>query len=62
MKSAQIDIKEYRYFVNKQWREAADNKFFEVREPYSGNLFARELNPVTVIAFTGTEKSKCKEN
>jgi acyl-CoA reductase-like NAD-dependent aldehyde dehydrogenase len=41
MKSAQIDVKEYSYFVDNQWREAADKKFFEVHEPYSGKLFAR---------------------
>lgn len=41
MKSAQVDVKEYKYFANNQWREAADKKFFEVHEPCSGNLFAR---------------------
>src|SRR6201987_5379311 len=41
MKSAQIDVREYSYFANNQWRKAADNKFFEVHEPYSGDLFAR---------------------
>jgi hypothetical protein len=41
MKSAQMNVKEYSYFVNNQWRKAADNKFFEVHEPYSGGLFAR---------------------
>src|ERR1700751_3478585 len=41
MKSAQIDVKEYRYFAGNEWREAADKKFFEVHEPYSGQLFAR---------------------
>jgi acyl-CoA reductase-like NAD-dependent aldehyde dehydrogenase len=41
MKSAQTDVREYSYFANNQWRKAADNKFFEVHEPYSGDLFAR---------------------
>jgi hypothetical protein len=35
MKSAQIDVKEYSYFVDNQWREAAGKKFFEVCEPCS---------------------------
>ena len=41
MSSTQIDVKEYSYFADNQWREAADNQFFEVHEPYSGELFAR---------------------
>ena len=41
MKSTQVDVTEYSYFVNNQWRKATDNKFFEVHEPYSGDLFAR---------------------
>jgi acyl-CoA reductase-like NAD-dependent aldehyde dehydrogenase len=41
MPSTEIDVKEYRYFAGNQWREAADKKFFEVHEPYSGKLFAR---------------------
>lgn len=41
MKSAQIDVKEYGYFVQNQWRKTADNKFFEVHEPYSRKIFAR---------------------
>src|SRR6266852_6266757 len=41
MPSTQFDVKEYRYFAGNQWREAADKKFFEVHEPYSGKLFAR---------------------
>jgi acyl-CoA reductase-like NAD-dependent aldehyde dehydrogenase len=41
MTSTQIDVKDYRYFADNQWRNAEDNHFFEVHEPYSGNLFAR---------------------
>src|SRR6201998_2848009 len=36
-----MNIKEYRYFTDNQWRKAADNQVFEVHEPYSGKLFAR---------------------
>src|SRR6266481_6167960 len=36
-----MKIKEYGYFAGNQWREAADHKFFDVHEPYSGKLFAR---------------------
>src|SRR5437899_8966214 len=41
MTSTQIDVKDYGYFADNQWRNAKDNHFFEVHEPYSGNLFAR---------------------
>src|SRR5579862_2156258 len=41
MTSNQIDVKDYRYFADNQWRKAADNQVFEVHEPYTGNLFAR---------------------
>src|ERR1700732_2831087 len=41
MQSTEIDVKEFRYFAGNQWREAADHKFFDVHEPYSGKLFAR---------------------
>src|SRR6202171_3074999 len=41
MTSTQIDVKDYSYFAGNQWRKAADNKVFEVHEPYSGKLFAR---------------------
>jgi hypothetical protein len=34
MKTTQADVKEYRYFADNVWRESADNKFFEVHEPY----------------------------
>src|SRR3989449_2445552 len=37
----QVDVKDYRYFADGQWRDAHDNQFFEVHEPYSGKLFAR---------------------
>ena len=41
MSTAQIDVKQYGYFAANQWRRAEDNQFFEVHEPYSGELFAR---------------------
>ena len=41
MQSGGTDVKEYGHFVQNEWRKAADNKSFEVREPYSGNFFAR---------------------
>ena len=41
MQTAQTDAKEYSYFADNQWRKAADNRIFEVYEPYSGKLFAR---------------------
>src|SRR5260370_15497677 len=41
MTSTQIDVKDYSYFADNQWRRAEDNQFFEVHEPYSGKLFAR---------------------
>ena len=41
MTSTQIDVKDYSYFADNQWRKAADNQVFEVHEPYSGKLFAR---------------------
>src|SRR6266550_4106576 len=41
MASTQIEVKDYRYFAGNQWRKAADDQFFEVHEPYSGQLFAR---------------------
>jgi acyl-CoA reductase-like NAD-dependent aldehyde dehydrogenase len=41
MTSTQIDVKDYSYFADNQWRNAKDNRFFEVHEPYSGKLFAR---------------------
>jgi hypothetical protein len=36
MTSAQIEVKDYRYFAGNQWRKTADDQFFEVHEPYSG--------------------------
>src|SRR5262249_24814145 len=39
--TAQIGIKEHRYFSDNQWRTAHDNATFEVHEPYSGKPFAR---------------------
>src|SRR6266481_656779 len=41
MTSTQIEVKDYRYFAGNRWRKAADDQFFEVHEPYSGQLFAR---------------------
>jgi acyl-CoA reductase-like NAD-dependent aldehyde dehydrogenase len=41
MTVTQIDVKQYSYFADNQWRHAEDNHFFEVHEPYSGKLFAR---------------------
>src|SRR5260370_36265445 len=41
MTTTQIDVKEYSYFAGNQWRKAKDDQFFEVHEPYSGELFAR---------------------
>src|SRR5579862_8334184 len=41
MNPKQADVKEYSYFADNLWRNAADNQVFEVHEPYSGKLFAR---------------------
>ncbi len=41
MQSTQKDVKEFSYFADNEWRKAADDQFFEVHEPYSGQLFAR---------------------
>jgi acyl-CoA reductase-like NAD-dependent aldehyde dehydrogenase len=41
MESAGIDVNEYGYYVQNEWRKAADNKSFEVHEPYTGKIFAR---------------------
>ena len=41
MESAQMEVKQYKYFAGNEWRNAADEHVFEVREPYSGKLFAR---------------------
>ena len=41
MQTTQMGVKEYSYFADSQWRKAADNKLFEVHEPYTGKLFAR---------------------
>ena len=41
MTSTQIEVKDYSYFADNQWRHATDNRFFDVHEPYSGKLFAR---------------------
>ena len=41
MPSTQMAVKEYGYFAGNQWRNAVDNRVFEVHEPYSGKLFAR---------------------
>ncbi len=41
MTSTQIEVKDYRYFTGNQWRGAEGDQFFEVHEPYSGELFGR---------------------
>src|SRR6266404_2643913 len=41
MTSTQLDVKDYRYFADNQWRKAKDNQLFAVHEPYSGRPFAR---------------------
>src|SRR6266542_3700114 len=41
MSVPQVDVKEYGYFADSQWRHANDRQFFAVHEPYSGKLFAR---------------------
>ena len=41
MASKQQDVKEYRYFAGNDWRNAADEQFFDVHEPYTGKLFGR---------------------
>ncbi len=41
MTSTQVDVKDYRHFIDNQWRGAKDDQLFEVHEPYSGRLFAR---------------------
>jgi acyl-CoA reductase-like NAD-dependent aldehyde dehydrogenase len=39
--TSQIEAKDYNYFADNQWRRAEGNEFFEVHEPYSGDLFGR---------------------
>src|SRR5882724_6064373 len=41
MTSTQGVVKDYSYFADNQWRKTLDNQFFEVHEPYNGQLFAR---------------------
>src|SRR3984885_237384 len=41
MSEPQTDVKTYNYFADNQWRNAQNDKTFEVHEPYSGKLFAR---------------------
>ncbi|HEX4573765.1 MAG TPA: aldehyde dehydrogenase family protein [Gemmatimonadales bacterium] len=41
MTATPVDVKEYGYFAGNQWRQTEDNHVFEVREPFSGELFAR---------------------
>ena len=55
MQSAQVDVKEYSYFAGNQWRKAADNKVFEVHEPYTGKLFARVAAGSRVDAPTAVD-------
>jgi len=55
MESAQIDVREYSYFANNQWRKAADKKFFQVHEPHSGKLFASVAARSRTDARTGVD-------
>ena len=41
MSVPQVDVREYGYFADSQWRHAHSSQFFEVHEPYSGKPFAR---------------------
>jgi acyl-CoA reductase-like NAD-dependent aldehyde dehydrogenase len=41
MSVPQVDVREYGYFADSQWRHAHNSQFFEAHEPYSGRLFAR---------------------
>jgi acyl-CoA reductase-like NAD-dependent aldehyde dehydrogenase len=41
MTSTQLDVKQYGYFAENQWRHAEAHQLFEIHEPYSGKLFAR---------------------
>ena len=41
MSVSHVDVREYGYFADSQWRQANNSQFFEVHEPYSGQLFAR---------------------
>jgi hypothetical protein len=36
MTSAQIEVKDYSYFADNQWRKAEGDHLFEIHEPYSG--------------------------
>jgi hypothetical protein len=40
MEPTLTDVKEYKYFADGEWREAADGNVFDVHEPYTGKLFA----------------------
>jgi hypothetical protein len=40
MSVPQVDVREYGYFADSQWRHAHNSQFFEAHEPYSGRLFA----------------------
>jgi acyl-CoA reductase-like NAD-dependent aldehyde dehydrogenase len=41
MNSTKTEVKNYGYFADNEWRKAADNKSFDINEPYSGKLFGR---------------------
>jgi acyl-CoA reductase-like NAD-dependent aldehyde dehydrogenase len=43
MTSTQIDVKDYRYFADHQWRNAKDDHFFEVHEPYKAFEMAPKI-------------------
>ena len=72
MASTQTDVREYRYFVDNQWRTAKDHQLFEVHEPYSGKLFARvaagsradarDAVDAASKAFTGWSETAPAEN
>jgi hypothetical protein len=55
MTATQIDVKDYGYFADNQWRRAEDSQSFEVHEPYSGKHFAACLPP----AFTSVTTKCC---
>jgi acyl-CoA reductase-like NAD-dependent aldehyde dehydrogenase len=55
MPSTQKAVKEYGYFADNQWRNAADNQLFEVHEPYSGRLFARAAAGTRADARTAVD-------
>jgi acyl-CoA reductase-like NAD-dependent aldehyde dehydrogenase len=55
MSEPQTDVKTYSYFVDNQWRNAQNDKTFEVHEPYSGKLFARVAAGTRADAQAGVD-------